>query len=171
MERRVFRYWWAGFISLAFGIALVFLVVWIGHFSYKEQLRIANSTFKVRILKKPTLLLNYSYLFQSSPVAHENWKDIYEFTSDPQSVNDLAALVNETTGYVRSNRVFLVTTDSGLRWKAFDLADLASIPDESSSCTWIGSVKLDVDGTGSMKLRGCIKHRPLATNNYGVAWE
>ncbi len=171
MKRIEVKSWWAGVLTLIFGIAGVFVLVWLKHYGYTEGYKVTNSTFALRVMTKSTLAFNYSYLFQSRRVDEDSWTDVYQFTSDPDSPREMIEMVDENTAFFRSNRSFGVTRDAGRTWTTWDKDMLRTELQDRFYCTWIRSAKLDPTGRGELVLRGCSPSRILTTSDFGVTWK
>lgn len=171
MRRRFFRYWWVGVLCLLIGVAMVFFSVWSKYAGFSEAYRVSSPNFEIRVMIKGTILFNYTFLFQSGVVGNQDWKDVFEYTSDADSSKEMIRIVNDSTGYIKGNRVFAVTRDAGTSWTFSELDKIFPMSEEASKCTWISAVNIEVNGAGTMELRGCSKAKPLITKDYGLTWQ
>lgn len=173
MKRGFLRYWWVGVLTLFTALSLVFLFGWLKYAGFSEAYKVSSSNFELRVLQKRTLLFNYTYLFQSCNTRNRECKDVFEYTSDPDAVNEMIRIVDNSTGYIKSNRIFGITRDAGTTWTFSELDTILRMSEDASNCTFIRDLNIEANGDGWMKLRSCSKAQPksLVTKDYGVTWE
>jgi hypothetical protein len=166
-------------------IALVALaIVGCSYPSYPGEIRetyeTSNHAFRVRVNRHAEenrgVLEGAYYVFQSAPVGSDQWRDIMVFRHDdpvPIPRNQIR-FVNENTGYVFMGWMYAVTTDKGAAWSVWDARQ--DLPKYYECCNYrlVGDVKIDVDGTGAMRLNlipgrsGAVPE--LRTSDFGRHW-
>lgn len=171
MRKRFLGFWWVGALSLLIGILGVVIGIWITYLGYSESHRVSNPRFEVRLMKKVTILFNYTYLFQSKDASENEWNDVFWYTSDPDDEKSMIQIVSDMTGYIKSPKIFAITRDAGRSWSYFGLDEVPRIPLDALNCTFIDKVDIGSNGEGTMKLRGCSQTKSLATSDYGATWQ
>ena len=149
----------------------LFFSVRFAYSGYSEGHRVSSPQFEMRVMVKGTMMANFTFLFQSANGGNEEWKDIYHYTSDADSAKEMIRIVDDSTGYLKGNRVFAVTRDAGKSWTFSEIDKIISMSKEDSRCTWIGAVDIQANGAGTMELRSCTQARPLTTKDYGLSWQ
>jgi len=143
-------------------------------FEIKE---ITGDSFKIRITaysEKGVWLPGAYYVFESSPVSSNEWREFMTVRADDpnQILHDAARIINEQAGYAYMLNMYAVTTDGGRTWSVWDTStELKNRQDIFSRA--IGEVDVTADGTGRMKLYK-FSHEPsttyLKTKDYGRHW-
>lgn len=138
----------------------------------------ANKTFKVRITvyeeKNPVFLHHFNYVFETSHVATNEWRELIDtWTDDDIPIpHDSVRFVTDSIGYVTMGESFAGTTDGGRTWAIWDARK--KIPDwQCCNQTFIKDLQVASDGKGQMILQPRFHGLPtttLYTNDFGVNW-
>jgi hypothetical protein len=139
---------------------------------------VANKTFKIRITeykeKNPVSLHRFSYVFETSPVAANDWRELIDiWTDDDVPIpHDSVHFLNDAVGYVTMGESLGATTDGGRTWSIWDARK--KVPSwQCCNQTFIKEVHIASDGKGQMILSPRFNQIPtttLYTSDFGLNW-
>jgi hypothetical protein len=144
-----------------------------------EQWETGNKSFRVRVTsykeKKSGFVPGAYYVFESSPVVMDEWREIIVVQhDDPVSIpRNQVHFVNEEVGYIFMGWKFAVTTNAGSDWSVWR-ADKDLPGWECCNYKLIKDVMIAPDGSGTMILSPIPGRRGevpmLHTKDYGRHW-
>ena len=148
-----------------------------------DRFEIANSDFKIRVTgyheSDLYALPGARYVFQSAAADSDIWHEIMSFKADQAGPirRDQIRFVNTQVAYAFIDRYYMVTTDGGREWYAWDAnKELDSEKIMGSYNLWptIEKITMEADGNGLMTLKQYLKDRgtgpQLQTSDYGRHW-
>ena len=137
-----------------------------------------NNSFRVRVIsyaEKRGFVPGAYYVFESSPVMSDQWREIMTFRhDDPVPIpRNQVRFVSEQVGYIFMGWMFAVTTNGGSDWSVWH-ADIDLPGWECCNYKLIKSVTILSDGSGEMILSPIPGRKgevpTLQTKDYGRHW-
>jgi hypothetical protein len=143
-----------------------------------ETWETGNQSFKLHVerhAERPGWVSGAYYVFQAAPSGADKWRDIMIFRhDDPVPIpHHQVRFPSNRIGYVFMGWKYAVTTDGGLSWSVWNAEkDLPGW--ECCNYLLIKDVRLELDGTGTMKLNAIPGRRgevaELHTTDFGRHW-